>query len=152
MRRARFFCERSHSHQKRSQKKKLTIFGNTKPPSPTFWAGRLRPEPWTTPRLQISKTTPPFKDSNIHTIQHLVYFCINKNNGTNSQTCSTKGVLHSKRTHGFYHSSPTLHNGTYHQRQAARRLCQHRWCWHNTFSKVLDILTLCSKYTTALTL
>jgi len=25
-----FFCERSHSHQKRSQKRKLTIFGNTK--------------------------------------------------------------------------------------------------------------------------
>ena len=30
MRRARFFCEQSHSHQKRSQKRKLTIFGNTK--------------------------------------------------------------------------------------------------------------------------
>ena len=29
-RRARFFCEQSHSHQKRSQKRKLTIFGNTK--------------------------------------------------------------------------------------------------------------------------
>ena len=27
---ARFFCEQSHSHQKRSQKRKLTIFGNTK--------------------------------------------------------------------------------------------------------------------------
>jgi hypothetical protein len=27
---ARFFCERSHSHQKRSQKRKWTIFGNTK--------------------------------------------------------------------------------------------------------------------------
>ena len=27
---ARFFCQRSHSHQKRSQKRKLTIFGNTK--------------------------------------------------------------------------------------------------------------------------
>ena len=25
-----FFCERSHSHQKRSQKRKLTIFGDTK--------------------------------------------------------------------------------------------------------------------------
>jgi hypothetical protein len=25
-----FFCERSHSHQKRSQKRKLTAFGNTK--------------------------------------------------------------------------------------------------------------------------
>jgi hypothetical protein len=24
------FCEQSHSHQKRSQKRKLTIFGNTK--------------------------------------------------------------------------------------------------------------------------
>jgi hypothetical protein len=27
---ARFFCEQSHSHQKRSQKRKLSIFGNTK--------------------------------------------------------------------------------------------------------------------------
>jgi len=27
---ASFFCERSHSHQKRSQKRKLTIFGDTK--------------------------------------------------------------------------------------------------------------------------
>jgi len=27
---ARFFCEESHSHQKRSQKRKLTIFGHTK--------------------------------------------------------------------------------------------------------------------------
>ena len=25
-----FFCEQSHSHQKRTQKRKLTIFGNTK--------------------------------------------------------------------------------------------------------------------------
>jgi len=30
LRRARFFCERSHSHQKRSQKRTLTIFGNIK--------------------------------------------------------------------------------------------------------------------------
>ena len=27
---ARFFCEQNHSHQKRRQKRKLTIFGNTK--------------------------------------------------------------------------------------------------------------------------
>ena len=27
---ARFFCEQSHSHHKRRQKRKLTIFGNTK--------------------------------------------------------------------------------------------------------------------------
>ena len=27
---ARFFCEQSHSHQKRTQERKLTIFGNSK--------------------------------------------------------------------------------------------------------------------------